>query len=55
MKLRIIREGHWQIAPIDYPNSMVKPTKGRMSFLLDPSDRDRFFKPKPRRRKKTKR
>lgn len=49
MRLDMIGEGHWQVAPIAYPNSLVRPTKGRMSFLLHPRDRDRFFKTKKRK------
>jgi len=56
MRLRYITEGHWQVAKFDYPNSLAAKTtkikktkksknkKNRISFLLDPSDRDFFFK-----------
>jgi len=47
MKLRLIAEiGHWDLAPGKYPNSMLKdkPKKPkRHSFLLDPSDREKFI------------
>lgn len=43
MKLSIIEQGHWVVVP-NYPNSMVKNVpKERLSFLLDPSDRDNFL------------
>lgn len=44
MKLNWICEGHWQVAPIKYPNSLAKPGKGRMSPLLHPEDREKFMK-----------
>ena len=44
MKLSWICEGHWQVAPFKYPNSLVKPGKGRMSTLLYPKDRAKFLK-----------
>lgn len=44
MKLSIIEQGHWTVVP-NYPNSLIKKkSKERLSFLLDPSDRDRFTK-----------
>lgn len=43
MRLHMLYEGHWVIPPIQYPNSLAKPSKGRMSFLLHPPDRERFF------------
>lgn len=43
MKLRIIEQGHWTVVP-NYPNSIIKKdSKERLSFLLDPSDRDSFL------------
>lgn len=46
----ILEAGHWEVAPIDYPNNILKkkdrPKKGRLSFLVDPKDRDAFFKKK---------
>lgn len=47
MKLISIIEGHWEVPPMDYPNSLA-PTKkrGRLSFLVNPDDRDNFFKKK---------
>ena len=48
MKLNTIREaGHWEVANIDYPNSLAKPKKNQkrpLSFYLHPEDRDNFFK-----------
>lgn len=54
MKLRQILEGHWTLAPGDYPNSVLstipvaKDTKEgkpkRHSPLLHPTDRERFIK-----------
>lgn len=44
MKLSIIEQGHWTVVP-NYPNSLVKSKKKeRLSFLLDPSDRDKFIR-----------
>lgn len=44
MKLQYILEaGHWEVAPGNYPNSIAKQKKGRMSFLVHPSDRERFI------------
>lgn len=43
MKLSIIEQGHWTVVP-NYPGSMInKKSKERLSFLLDPSDRDKFI------------
>lgn len=43
MKLRLLEQGHWRIVP-NYPNSIVQTkSKERLSFLLDPSDRDKFI------------
>lgn len=52
MKLiNIIEQGHWEVANIDYPNSIVKTTpKKRMSFLVHPEDRDNFFTGKGKRK-----
>jgi hypothetical protein len=55
MKLRQILEGHWTLAPGEYPNSMVKsiPDKPeRHSPLLHPSDREKFIKWGQRKKKK---
>ncbi len=43
MKLSIIEQGHWEVVP-NYPNATIKSkSKKRLSFLVDPSDRDRFI------------
>ena len=43
-----INEGHWVVAPGNYPNSIVKGKKvkkaKRHSFLVDPDDRNRILK-----------
>lgn len=57
MKIINIIEGHWAIAPIDYPNMIIKPKKrtGRLSFLVKPEDRNNFFKREPDQLPKAKR
>lgn len=41
----MIESGHWEVAPIKYPNNIVKnkPKKRGLSFYIDPEDRDSFF------------
>ncbi len=46
--INILEQGHWEVAKIDYPNSLApSKEKERISFLVNPKDRDRFFKRKP--------
>jgi hypothetical protein len=48
MKLRTIKEGHWDLSPDDYPG-LIPSLRGkfkrpkRHSFLLNPDDRERFI------------
>lgn len=51
MKLKLI-EGHWRPLPQDYPNSLIKAKKERVSFLLYPKDKDKFLKWGQRKKKK---
>lgn len=52
MKLtKILEGGHWEVPPIDYPNSLApRKKRGRMSFLVHPEDRDNFFNHSKRRK-----
>jgi len=43
MKLAQILEGHWATVP-DYPNSMIKGKKERLSLFVDPKQRDEYIK-----------
>lgn len=52
MKLSHISEGHWQVVPFKYPNSLVKPGKGSMSIFVDPPTRNKYFKKPHKKRKK---
>lgn len=45
MKIKMIESGHWEVAPRNYPNKIVKtkPKKRGLSFYTHPEDRDNFF------------
>lgn len=43
MRLSQILEGHWAVVP-DYPNSLIKGKKERLSLFVDPKQRDKYIK-----------